>query len=258
MCVYIYIYMCVCVCACVYIYICMCVYICVCACIYINIYVCVCVYIYIYMCVCVCVYVCVCIYIYIYRCFHPPFVGCYAIQAFSIAFDFDPKLIPKIRNQITMRKICIFIHSLLSRRPNHHSCYSQDHEKQHTLITLKQRQNVFYDVINVEQHEQLVFDASRLLPDVIPERTNTLAVVEGVLSRFFQATAAAITIGHVCQARCEVQAEKGQHVPCQPPGERELGVFQETRTWRPIPVGADHLNRPAVPLTERIRSGTHH
>ena len=36
-----------------------------------------------------------------------------------------------------------------------------------------------------EQHEILGFDASRPLPDVIPERANSLAVVEGVLSRFF-------------------------------------------------------------------------
>ena len=46
------------------------------------------------------------------RCIHPPFVECYAIQAFSIASDFDPKLMPKIQNQITMRKVCI--QSLLS------------------------------------------------------------------------------------------------------------------------------------------------
>ena len=38
------------------------------------------------------------------RCIHPPFVECYAIQAFFIASDFDPKLMPKIQNQITMRK----------------------------------------------------------------------------------------------------------------------------------------------------------
>ena len=41
-------------------------------------------------------------------------------QAFSIASDFDPKLMPKIQNQITMGKVCIVIQSLLSRRPNHH------------------------------------------------------------------------------------------------------------------------------------------
>ena len=35
---------------------------------------------------------------------------------------------------------------------------------------------------------------------------HSLAVVEGVLSRFFQATAAARAIRHVCQARFEVQA----------------------------------------------------
>ena len=43
---------------------------------------------------------------------------------FSIASDFDPKLMPKIQNQITMRKVCIVIQSLVSRRPNHHSGYS--------------------------------------------------------------------------------------------------------------------------------------
>ena len=40
-------------------------------------------------------------------------------------------------------------------------------------------------------------------------KTGGLAVVEGVLSRFFQATAAARAIRHVCQARFEVQAAKG-------------------------------------------------
>ena len=44
------------------------------------------------------------------RCIHPPFVEYYGIQAFSIASDFDPKLMPKIQNQITMRKV---IQSLL-------------------------------------------------------------------------------------------------------------------------------------------------
>ena len=55
------------------------------------------------------------------RCIHPHFVECYAIQAFSIASDFDPQLMPKIQNQITMRKVCIVIQSLVSRRPNHNS-----------------------------------------------------------------------------------------------------------------------------------------
>ncbi len=42
--------------------------------------------------------------------------------------------------------------------------------KHHTLLTLKRRKNVVHDVTNVEQHELLGFDASRPLPDVIPER----------------------------------------------------------------------------------------
>ena len=48
------------------------------------------------------------------RCIHPPFAECYAIQAFSIASDFDPKQMPKVQNQITMRKVCIVIQSLVS------------------------------------------------------------------------------------------------------------------------------------------------
>ena len=51
------------------------------------------------------------------RCIHPPSAECYAIQAFSIASDFDPKRMPKVQYQITMRKVCIVIQSLLSRSP---------------------------------------------------------------------------------------------------------------------------------------------
>ena len=58
------------------------------------------------------------------RCIHPPFAECYAIQAFSIPSDFDPQLMPKIQNQITMRKVCIVIQSLVSHRPNNHSGHS--------------------------------------------------------------------------------------------------------------------------------------
>ena len=57
------------------------------------------------------------------RCTHPPSIECYAIQAFSIPSNFDPKLIPEEQNQITMRKVCTVIQSLLSRRPNYHSSY---------------------------------------------------------------------------------------------------------------------------------------
>ena len=57
-------------------------------------------------------------------------------------------------------------------------------ETHHTLLTVKRRKNVVYDVTNVEQHELFGFDASRPLPDVIPKRTDSLAVVEGVLRPF--------------------------------------------------------------------------
>ena len=84
-----------------------------------------------------------------------------------------------------MRNVCIIIQSLLSRRPNDNSGYSLDGEKKHTLLTLKGSQNVVFDVSNVEQHELLEFDTSCPLLDVIPERTNSFAEVEGVLSSFF-------------------------------------------------------------------------
>ena len=119
------------------------------------------------------------------RCIHPTFGECYAIQTFSIASDFNPKLMPEIQNQITMWKVCIIIQSLLSHHPNHHSSSSSDREKHHTLLTLKRTKNVVHNVTNVEQHELLGFEASCPLPDVIPEWANLLAVVEGVLSHFF-------------------------------------------------------------------------
>ena len=130
--------------------------------------------------------------------------------------------------------------------------------KHHTLLNRKRRQNVVYDVTNGEQHELLWFDASRPLPDVNPKRTNSLAVVESVLSRFFQTTAAESTVGLVCQASSEVQAEKEQRVLCKPPGERRLGTVQEARTWCPIPMGADLLRCPAAPFTGRVRGRAHH
>ena len=95
------------------------------------------------------------------RCIHPPSVECYAIQAFSIASDFDPQLMPKIQNQIAMRKVSIVIQSLPSRNPNHHSSYSQDRQKHHTLLILKRRKNVVHDVTNVEQHPRRLRRAFR-------------------------------------------------------------------------------------------------
>ena len=154
----------------------------------------------------------------------------------------------KTQNQITMRKVCIIIQSLVSRRQNHHSSYSSDYVKHHTLLTLKRRKNVVDDVTNVELHGLLGFDASRPLSDVIPERTNSLAVVEGMHSRFFLTTAVASTIGHVCQVTLK----------CKSPGERELGVVQDARSWRPIPEGTDLIRRPAAPHAKWVRSGTYH
>ena len=41
---------------------------------------------------------------------------------------------------------------------------------------------------------------------------------------FIPSHCAARAIGHICQVRFVIQAEKRQSVPCKPPGERELGV----------------------------------
>ena len=47
------------------------------------------------------------------------------------------------------------------------------------------------------------------LRDKKVDKKNLLAVVEGVQSRFFLATAAAEVIGHVCQTRFECPVGKG-------------------------------------------------
>ena len=100
------------------------------------------------------------------RCIHQPFVECYTVQAFSIVSNLDPKLVPKEQDQIPMRKVCTLIKSLVSRLPNHHTGYSQDRAKHHTLLTLMRRVNIVHDVTNVEQHELSGADVSRPLSDV--------------------------------------------------------------------------------------------
>ena len=165
---------------------------------------------------------------------------------------------PKEQDQIPMRKVCTLIQSLVSRYPNHHSGYSQDREKHHTLLTLIRRYNIVYDVTNVEQHELLGTDTSFPLLDVTPERPYPLAVVEGVQSRFFQSTAAAGAVSRVCQACSVSPVAEGQRITGKPPGERELGVVQEARAWRPIPLGANLPQRPAEPLLQTIRNGALH
>ena len=165
---------------------------------------------------------------------------------------------PKIQNQITMRKFASSYNPLFRVVQITIRATARIARNTIRFSPVKRRKNVVYNVTNVEQHELFRFDASRPLPDVIPKWADLLAVVEGVLSRFFQPTASARAIRHVCQARLEVQAAKGQRIPNKSPGERELEVVQEARSWRPIPVRADLLRRPAVPLAERIRSGTHH
>ena len=139
------------------------------------------------------------------------------VQAFSITSYFESKLMPKKHNQILMRKVCNVIQLLLHRLNNNYR-YRQDHEKHYTFITFIQRVNIVHDETNVELHELLWFNAGRPLPNVVPKRTDSLALV-GVQSRFLSVTAAAKAIGHVCQTRFENLAEKGQRVPCKLPSE---------------------------------------
>ena len=40
-------------------------------------------------------------------CIHTDFVECCVAQAFPIASNFDPKLMPEEQNQITMKKVCV-------------------------------------------------------------------------------------------------------------------------------------------------------
>ena len=161
-------------------------------------------------------------------CMHQSFVESYAVQAFSIASDCDPNLMPKEKNQITIRKVSTVIQSLLLRRPNPHSSYGKDHEK-HTFLTLQRRQNLVYDITNVKQHDLFEIDESCSLLDLSPKRANPLAVVEGVKSRFFYPSAPAGANRHICQASFDSPVSKGKCIPSESSGERELRVVQEVR-----------------------------
>ena len=192
------------------------------------------------------------------RCIHPPFVECYVIQTFSITSKLNPKLMPKVQDQIPMRKVCTLIQSLVLRHPNHHSSYSQDREKHHTLLTLIWSYNIVYDITNIEQQEPPGTNTSHPLPDVTLERPYPLAVVEGVQSRFFLTTSATGAIRHVCQACSVSPVVVGQCIPGELPGERELRVVQESWAWCPNPLGANLPQWPADPLLQRIWNGALH
>ena len=62
---------------------------------------------------------------------HPLSVECHTVQAFSVASDFNPKE----KNQVTNRKVCTVIQSLVSHLPNHLLGHSEDHEKHYTFLT---------------------------------------------------------------------------------------------------------------------------
>ena len=78
-----------------------------------------------------------------------------------------------------------------------------------TIPILKLWQKVVYDVTNIEQHELIGFNADRPLADLISQRTNSLAVVDGMINRYFEDFAAARTIGNVYQARFVFKAKRG-------------------------------------------------
>ena len=191
------------------------------------------------------------------HCIHQPFAECYAVQAFSIASNLDPKLMPNEHDQIMMRTVCTVIQSLVSRLPNNHSSHSKDRKKHHTLLTLKHRINIVHDVNTVEQHELLGADASRPLLDATPEGANSLALIQGVQSRFFYTTATVGTIRLVYHARSVSPVVEGQHISSKPPGERELSCSRSS-SLVPIPLRANLLQQPAEALYQKILNGTHH
>ena len=187
-------------------------------------------------------------------CIYPSFVERYTVQAFSITSDPDPKLIPEEQDQITITK-----------RLNCHTISSSALSKSSFWLWLRswetpfpRRINIVYNVTNVKQHKLFGVNASRPLPDVTPKRTNPLAVVKCVLSRFFHSSAAAGSIRYVWQARFESPIAKGQRIPSEPLTERELRVVQEARIWCPIPLRVNLLHRPTESLHELIWSDTHH
>ena len=53
-------------------------------------------------------------------------------------------------------------------------------------------------------------------------------------------------------------SQKGQCIPCKPPGEQEIRIVQEARTWHPIQMQTNLLHWPAEPIYEGIRSWAHH
>ena len=177
------------------------------------------------------------------RCMHPPFVECYAVQAFSITFNFDSTWWEKFASSYNpffyISQITIIATARIARNITRFSPWYRGI-------------NIVHDIINVEQHKLFGINVAHQLHNVTPNRQTCLQ------SRFFQATAAAEAIRTLCQACFESPVSKGQCILCMLPGEQELKVVQEAWTWHPIPLRAYLFQQPAKPLHERIQSGTQH
>ena len=178
-------------------------------------------------------------------CLHPPFVECYAVQVFSIASNLDPKLMPKEQYQITMRKVCIDIQFWLQlgSRETPHASHSGTVAKR--CPRRNQRRATRAVWVRCEP----------LTPRCDPRKDEPAHSSRRRAQPFLPSH---------CHSECNQTCLPGPlwsssreetSVSCKPPIERELGIVQEARTWRPIPMEADLLPLPVVRLTERVRSG---
>ena len=70
----------------------------------------------------------------------------------------------------------------------------------------------------------------RPFSSVTPKQAKLLTMVEGMLSCFFQPSAAVGAIGQVCQTHSESPVGERQHIPVNQPGEQEIRVVQEAQT----------------------------
>ena len=158
---------------------------------------------------------------------------------------------PKIQNQITMRKVCIasskspFELQLGSRETPHAS-----HPE--TEVERCPRRN-----------QRWAVRAARVRCEPSPPRRDPRT---GELARNRRRRAQPFLLNHCCSEHNLASLpgppwssnREGVTHSMQVTSERELRVVQEARSWRPILVGTDLLRRPAAPLAKRVRGGTHH
>ena len=193
------------------------------------------------------------------RCMHPPSVECYAIQAFSIASDFDRPLADTWRNKSDHDEKNLHLHTIPSFASSKSPFYKQlgSRETPHasqleTEVKRCPRRN---------QHRAARAAWVRCEPSTLrhDHKTDELArssrrrVQPFLLSHCHSEDNRTCLLGPLCNS-----SRKEQRVPCKTTGEQELGIIQEARTWCPIPMRANFLHRLVELIHERIESRAHH